>query len=385
MRVVLLWARFGPYHAARARAAAELLCAHGGRLHACEVAAADHYAWAALAAETRAGLHTLCPGRRYAELTSTQIAELVRLHLDRVGPDCVAVNGWSVPEARAALAWCRARGRPAVVMSETKRDDGRRLWIKEWVKRRVLRGVAAGLVGGEAQRDYLASLGVPRYGIELGYNAIDNAHFAREAERARADAERVRAEHRLPQRYLFACTRLLPRKNIDGLLRAYARLRHELDCDCPDLVIAGSGAEEAKLRGLASALGLDAHVHWKGFVQYPELPLLYGLAEAFVHPALSEPWGLVINEAAASGLPLLVGDTVGAGLELVEHGVNGFRFDARNELEIAAALRRICELSPAARDALGAAARLRVADFGPQRFAQGLLKACAHAMKARAA
>ena len=92
-------------------------------------------------------------------------------------------------------------------------------------------------------------------------------------------------------------------------------------------MVLGSGVEETYLRRLAVEIRLKGVV-WPGFVQYDMLPVYYGLASAFVHPAKSEPWGLVVNEAAASGLPLLVSRTVGAQYELVEDGRNGYLLDA---------------------------------------------------------
>ena len=82
-------------------------------------------------------------------------------------------------------------------------------------------------------------------------------------------------------------------------------------------------------------------VIWAGFLQYQQLPRYYGLANAFIHPPKSEPWGLVVNEAAASSLPLLVSNTVGAGYELVRDGFNGFLFDPNSATDISEALLRL--------------------------------------------
>jgi 1,2-diacylglycerol 3-alpha-glucosyltransferase len=64
-----------------------------------------------------------------------------------------------------------------------------------------------------------------------------------------------------------------------------------------------------------------------GFKQYSELPVYYGLASAFVHASTSEPWGLVVNEAMASGLPVLVSNQCGCAPDLVREDRNGFTFD----------------------------------------------------------
>src|SRR5438034_9827058 len=69
------------------------------------------------------------------------------------------------------------------------------------------------------------------------------------------------------------------------------------------------------------------YVHLPGFKQYEELPIFYGLADAFIHASISEPWGLVVNEAMASGLPVLVSIACGCEGDLVKEKVNGFSFN----------------------------------------------------------
>jgi glycosyltransferase involved in cell wall biosynthesis len=266
-------------------------------------------------------------------------------------------------------------------MSETKEDDARRIWWKELVKRRRLRAASAALVGGQKQRDYLVKLGIARERIFFGYDVVDNAYFSRGASEARAKAGPIRRQHRLPERYFFVCTRFLPRKNVDGLLRAYAAYRSK--CREPwDLVIAGSGTQQPALRRLEENLGVKG-VAWCGFIQYEQLPIYYGLASAFIHPATTEPWGLVVNEAAACGLPLLVSSTVGAGYELVVEGENGWLFDPLDTNDLASTMTRMTEADAARIVTMGQAAAATAEQWSPQRFGIGLLNAIATLQRGR--
>jgi glycosyltransferase involved in cell wall biosynthesis len=258
-------------------------------------------------------------------------------------------------------------------MSETKRDDSRRVWWRELVKRHILRDAAAALVGGREQADYLVKLGLARERIFIGYDVVDNDYFRDGAAKARRDAVALRKQYELPKNYFFVCTRLLPRKNVDGLLEAYAAYRR-LSHDPWHLVIAGSGAEEEALRKLERRLGVEG-VKWAGFVQYEELPIYYGLASAFIHPAKSEPWGLVVNEAAASGLPLLVASSVGARYELLANEQNGLVFDPRSIDELSQALLRLSTMPESEREAMGRRSEAIVGEWGPPRFAKELLAA----------
>jgi glycosyltransferase involved in cell wall biosynthesis len=257
-------------------------------------------------------------------------------------------------------------------MSETKADDHPRVPWKEFVKRLIVKKFDAALVGGRAQADYLVALNYPRDRVYLGYDVVDNDFFAARAARSRADHDHLRSILRLPDEFFFACTRFLPRKNIDGLLRAYAMYRAEAARPLWGLVIAGSGQEGNRLRALERELGLQG-VAWPGFVQYSELPVYFGLASAFVHPAKSEAWGLVVNEAAASGTPLLVSRTVGSAYELVCDDANGFLFDPTDVADIASALLRVTQRTSGQRDAMGANAQRIASAWGPERFGSGLL------------
>jgi glycosyltransferase involved in cell wall biosynthesis len=140
------------------------------------------------------------------------------------------------------------------------------------------------------------------------------------------------------------------------------------------LVVAGSGPELSRLRSLERELALD-DVKWPGFLQYEQLPLYYGLASAFVHPAKSEPWGLVVNEAAASGLPLIVSDRAGARYELLKQGENGLLFDPFDSNSICQSLLRITECPRAAREKMAYNSSAIAKDWGPSRFGRELLAA----------
>src|SRR6185369_3826531 len=113
------------------------------------------------------------------------------------------------------------------------------------------------------------------------------------------------------------------------LVQGYAKYRAKVGKSAWKLVLLGDGP--TNLIRLIADLELQDSVLLPGFKQYEELPTYYGLANAFVHASTSEPWGLVINEAVASGLPVIVSNRCGCAPELVNG--NGFTFDPTNEHE----------------------------------------------------
>jgi glycosyltransferase involved in cell wall biosynthesis len=100
------------------------------------------------------------------------------------------------------------------------------------------------------------------------------------------------------------------------------------------LCIVGDGQLKNELLKLSQELGLNKLVHYVGFKQYNELPVYFALAKVLIHASTSEQWGLVINEAMASGLPVIVSENCGCVPELVHSGVNGFIIDPTNEQEL---------------------------------------------------
>ena len=111
------------------------------------------------------------------------------------------------------------------------------------------------------------------------------------------------------------------------MLEAYALYRARTADDHWRLVITGDGKLRPSLMRRIDELGMAGDVLLPGFKQYDELPIYYGLASAFVHASTTEQWGLVVNEAMAAGLPVLVSNRCGCAPDLVQDGVNGFTFD----------------------------------------------------------
>jgi glycosyltransferase involved in cell wall biosynthesis len=203
--------------------------------------------------------------------------------------------------------------------------------------------------------------------------------------------------------YFLASNRFVERKNLKGLIRAYARYVESFQGGKKvwPLVLLGDGELRGELEALSGELGLitagglshggaehaeGAHLKLKtpstgglvvfaGFRQIEELPAFYAGAGAFVHPAFEEPWGLVINEAMASGLPVLSSRNVGAAEELVVDGKTGYLFDPRNIEEMANAMSKVAGMTQEERLTMGRVAFEMVERKAPAKaFGEGLAK-----------
>jgi 1,2-diacylglycerol 3-alpha-glucosyltransferase len=371
VRVAVIFHRFGPYHCARLEAAARHC-----DLTAIEVAGeSSEYAWSRVSAAGSYRRITLFPTGDTREMSKARVSQAVGDALVDCQPDVVAIPGWSDNAAIAAVNWCAEQRVPAILMSESTAEDEPRTAWREWIKQRIVDLYSSALVGGQRHIDYLVNLGMPGERVFTGYDVVDNEYFARSAKEVRGRRSEIRKQYGLPENYFLASARFIPKKNLFTLLRAYARYRAKVESGKEkvekwDLVLLGDGPLRDAINRELITLNLHACVHLPGFKQYDELPIYYALAEAFVHASRTEQWGLVVNEAIASGLPVIVSNRCGCVPELVQD--NGFTFDPSNEHELASRLFEMASTSDDVRARLQSASLRIAANFGPERFGEGL-------------
>jgi len=260
-------------------------------------------------------------------------------------PDAVAVGGWNQPAFWVALAYCRARRIPLLVWIEsTARDARSEARPLALARKAMVHGASGAFVPGSASAEYARELGVER--VEIAPNAVDASIFERAA---------VDRSSRETCTFLYA-GRLDPEKGLDTLLEAFR--------DVPgELVLVGSGSDEGRLRSLA-----PKRVRFEGPKDRDELVGYYADADVFVLPSHSEPWGMVLNEAAAAGLPLVATEGVGAAHDLADERVPVGDVAALRE-----ALIRLAG-DPALRARAGARSRERVQAFTPTAWAEGVVR-----------
>ncbi len=378
-RLAVIFDNFGPYHLARLHAAAGVC-----DLLAVEVSGRSaEYAWTKAATTTKFRRATLFEEKSAKATSGWEVWQNLERVLSQFQPQVVAVPGWSSSAAFGALRWCASAGVPALTMSESTSWDEKRVAWKEWIKRRLVRLGSSALVGGSPHRDYMVQLGMPQDRVFLGYDAVDNGYFAAGAAKVMNQKADIRKKYDLPENFFLASARFIEKKNLPRLIQAYARYR-ALSSNSRllppgsapwSMVLLGDGPLKSDVCRLISGLALQDFVRLPGFKQYSELPAYYSLASAFIHPSTTEQWGLVVNEAMASGLPVLVSNRCGCAVDLVQEGRNGFTFDPCDAEALAQLMLRLTETPKHQLAEMGDASREVIANWGPERFGDGLARA----------
>jgi glycosyltransferase involved in cell wall biosynthesis len=170
---------------------------------------------------------------------------------------------------------------------------------------------------------------------------------------------------------VLCVARLYPRKRVEDLLEAAARLRTRITG--LQVRIVGEGPEGPRLRALHQRLELGDTVAFLGHVDRATLALEYSRARCFCLPTVQEGFGLVFAEAMAAGLPV-VACRAAAVPELVRDGETGLLVPPRTPVALTAALERMLD-DDGMRKEMGMAGRARVEDLDLVPVARRFLEA----------
>jgi len=238
------------------------------------------------------------------------------------------------------------------------------------VKRFIIRGADRYVTYGTKAAEYLESLGAPSDRIHIGVNTVDMQWFRDRSQEIRAEAKYELRRSHYPRVLLLFVGQLIPRKGLRQLLYALSKLND------PDigLMVVGSGPEERSLRGLCEELGVQ-NVYWEGFHQQNELPYYYSLSDVLVLPSTEEVWGLVVNEALASGLYVLCSNRAGSAYDLIREGFNGRTFEPHDVDQLAGLIRETKEQIKDVRARREAVSEHACREFSIERSAKAFLDA----------
>jgi glycosyltransferase involved in cell wall biosynthesis len=299
--------------------------------------------------------------------------------------DCCIIYGHAYISFWLAIVTAKLLGKPLLLGTDAtslQSHYGAGNW-KSSLKKKVFpffynRIADLVLVPSTASRRFICSLGVAEERVALTPYVVDNEAIAVIADAS--DRQKIRAEWRIPEKATVAvvCAKFLARKRPQDALQAFAQ------ANAPDsyLVMAGDGPMWDSLQNEAERLGIKDRVRFIGLVKYSRLPEIYAASDVLVFPSEHEPYGLPVNEAMICGIPAIVSDRVGAGIDLVENDKTGFVYPCGDVAALAAILRRV--LSDRERlKRMGDAARQRIANWSPRENAEATILAAEKALAAQ--
>lgn len=260
----------------------------------------------------------LFPESNATQLTTPEITKRLFGELSLIDPDVVITSPITFFAGALGLRWAKKNKRKHIMFDDAKPQlQFKRNFLVRWVRDTITsQADALWLPSADYDKEYLA-LNKSRILFFYGFNCIDNNFF------------KPNHPKEFTSKTVVCIARLVPIKNLDKLLHAWKAI--EADVNDWKLCIIGDGPLYETLFQLIAQLELK-YVTIKGAINYPLLPEYLHNAETLILPSLSETWGLVVNEAMAAGLPVLLSDKVNAAESLLKDGVNGYVFDP-NEIE----------------------------------------------------
>lgn len=318
----------------------------------------------------------LFPERAYQEIGKRELWASLQRELERLKPEVLFIPGYDSYCVRKAGRWAKKHAVASVLCMDTWAGTRKRYRAKEFLKRVfVKRLFDAAFVAGERAAHYAQTWGIPRDRIWQGWDVVDNDHFEAGAKTARAKPG-LRGSLGLPDEYAVCVGRYVPQKNLPTLIQAFADYRRR--GGPMNLVLVGYGPLRDQLEATIGTMGVGNAVQLRPKATYDELPALYGLAEYAILPSVSETWGLVVNEAMASGVPVLVSDKCGCAPELCQTGVNGFVFPHGDAARLTDLMLRMSDGSVDL-GAMGEASTRIISGWSPDTWAQAFFD-CARGM-----
>lgn len=291
--------------------------------------------------------------------------------VDQYSPDAILLYGWSFHSHLRLMRHYKGRV-PVIFRGDSTLLD--QSGFIQGLKRKlflawIYRYIDKALYVGKSNYDYFRYALVPKKKLIFGPHAIDNGRFACQDPVCQSRAAEYRKQLNIAANeavFLFA-GKLEPKKAPDQLLQAFT------EAGMPGrihLVITGNGPLEGLLK---EKYGRHQQVHFLDFQNQASMPALYQMADVFVLPSIGpgETWGLAVNEAMANGKPVIVSDKCGSARDLVEHGVNGFVFEAGQLTSLRNALFSMIQVEPEW-EKMGNASKEKVQQYSMENLAKAI-------------
>ena len=268
--------------------------------------------------------------RRKKREVAIHINKSVTRILRKYNPDIIITSGYDSLAYWEAFLYCKIFKKKFILWNGTTLLSTANIkGLRSILKRMIIKGSDRYIAYGTKAKEYLEYFGAKAENIYISTNTVDMEYFQSKVVEYRHEDSFMKERKKYPKYLLLYVGQLIRRKGIIQVLRALNILRD------PDIgfIIVGSGPEEKNLKAFCKENKLQ-NIFFEGFKQQNELSKYYALADVFILPSFEEVWGLVVNEALASGLYVLSSKYAGATYDLIKEGWSGDVFDPHNIEEI---------------------------------------------------
>ena len=284
--------------------------------------------------------------------------------INKFKPDVVNLPGYYEPAMNLVLFYCRLKGIKVVISADSTEGDNANIWWREAIKSFIVTKAHGFFCYGSKSAEYIYKLGMKPKHILVANNAVDNQRVESVYKEAIFDRKSNKETYNLRQYNFIYVGRLISVKNLDNLLAAYKPLANT-DWG---LIILGDGSEEEKLKQYVADNHLDGVRFIVGQAWY-DVPKILALGDVFILPSYSEPWGLVVNEAMACGMPVIVSNKCGSAYDVVKENQNGYTFDPYKVEELTEVFNKFVE-EPDKIVPFGKMSKEIIKRFSPEQVAQ---------------
>jgi glycosyltransferase involved in cell wall biosynthesis len=240
--------------------------------------------------------------------------------LNSINPLCVIINGFTVATTRLWLESFKKK-RPFIIWTGTTSNKSKPDSLLRKIQRKLLiQRASAFICYGSRTARYLAEMGASKQKLFIGINTVDTSFFKTKTESARKSSTIEPGIH-----HITYIGYLSKRKNVQLVLDVVKKLLEIRNDFVLDII--GDGPDKEDLETYVDSNKLEANVEFHGFKQKNELPHFLALSECLLFHTNFDIWGLVVNEAMAASVPVIVSPNAGCGDDLIRDGENGFIVD----------------------------------------------------------
>lgn len=244
--------------------------------------------------------------------------------LKKENPDKIISFGWDNWAAYVGAHWCKKNNKIFTLWSgSTKFEKSWRRTVFAPLVKYIIRNSNDFITYGTRAKEYLISLGADPKKIQIFYNTIDVDYFKNKSENFSEGQKNIlkkKLEISTSKTIIFN-GQLIERKGIFELLDGFRK--YQANNQDVSLLIVGKGQEKNNMQQVTKGGGIQ-HIVFTDFIKYEELYKYYSVSDLLILPSREEVWGLVINEAMACRLPVIVTKEAGASVDLIEEGKNGY-------------------------------------------------------------